>query len=59
MIVSEQEQPVWPPIAALRPVLVSEPRSRMFSASVYCGGRWRTSILVTCVIPESLIFTAS
>src|ERR1022692_354008 len=59
MIVSEQEHPFRPPIAALRPVLVSEPSSRIFSALVYCGGRWCVSILATCVIPESLIRTAS
>jgi len=32
MIVSEQLQPTFPPIAALCPDLVSEPSSRMFSA---------------------------
>ncbi len=53
MIVSEQAQPLGPPIALLRPVLVSEPSSKMFSASLYLGGRCRVSIFDTCVIPES------
>src|SRR6266568_9515615 len=59
MIVSEQAQPFGPPIAPLRPVLVSEPSSMTFSALVYFGGRVCESILVRCVIPESSSRTAA
>src|SRR5215831_18756463 len=52
MIVSEHAQPSLPPILRLTPFLVSEPRSRRFSAFVYCGGRTLESIRGTRVIPE-------
>src|SRR5215472_3104394 len=59
MIVSEQLQPVRPPIAALCPDLVSDPSTRMFSALVYLGGRCATSIRLMWVMPDNCSRTAT
>jgi hypothetical protein len=58
MIVSEQSQPTRPPILALPPVLESEPRSRMFTASVYLGGRCESSAIAIRPMLSSLALTS-